>query len=218
MNILIVGGGKVGFYLAKTFIKRNYQVTLIEINRKTCQELSKELDIPVICGDGTSVEVLAGAKAGKCDTFIATTGKDQNNLIACQIAKMQFGIKKTVARVCNPANTETLQNLGVDITVSSTKILSDLIEHEVDGAQVRFITDVQNNDVAISEYRLPSGWSKSGTMVKDIQIPEGCILIYVMRNKDLLIPRGNTVLMENDEIVALTVGNSSRELKKLFEM
>lgn len=218
MNILIVGGGKIGFYLAKTFISRDYKVILIEADRKTCEELSKELDIPVICGDGTSVEVLAGAKAGKCDTFIATTGKDQYNLIACQIAKMQFGVKKTVARVCNPANTDILQKLGVDITVSSTKILSDLIEHEVDGAQVRFITDISNSNVTISEYRLPSGWSKSGTMVKDIRIPEDCVLIYVMRNKDMLIPRGNTVLMENDEIIALTVGSTSKDLKKIFEI
>ncbi len=218
MKVFIVGGGKVGFYLAKTLLEEGNEVRLVEIRRESCERISSELDIPVYCGDGTTVEVLSAAGIGSCDVFVSVTGSDECNLISCQLAKKQFGVKKTVARVCNPKNAEILKRLGVDIAVSSTQIISNIINYEIDGAQIRFITDINNNDVVISDYRIPENWSKSGTMIKDLAIPDGCVMIYLIRSKNMLIPRGNTVLMENDEIIALTVGSSSKELKKLLEI
>nr|AMP50891.1 TrkA-N domain protein [uncultured bacterium] len=219
MKVLIVGGGKLGYNLAKTLLEEGKEVRLIEVSRMKGELLATDLDIPIFCGDGTSVEALAKAGAGQCDAVIATTDRDEFNLIACELAKRQFNVKKTIAKVNNPKNVDIMKKLGVDFTVSPTVLMAGLIEHEIDGAQVRFITDVNNSNVVISEYSIPQNWSKSGTAVKDLNLPEKCLMIYVMRDKDMMIPKGNTELFAGDEIIALTVDNAAkRKLKKTFEI
>ncbi|MBQ2774747.1 MAG: TrkA family potassium uptake protein [Clostridia bacterium] len=218
MRVLIVGGGKLGFNLARTLLEEGKEVRIIEIDRARCEELANELDIPIYCGDGTEVEALADAGISLCDTFIATTSRDECNLIACELAKSPFNVKKTVARVNNPKNISIMRKLGVDFTVSSTVLMAGVIEHEIDGAQVRFITDINNSDVVISEYTIPADWDKSGTTVMNLNLPENCLLVYVMREKEMMIPRGNTALYAGDEFIALTVGNASKKLRKIFDI
>lgn len=218
MRVLIVGGGKLGYYLAKTLLEQGNIVTLIEKDRRECEYLANDLDIPVHCGDGTMLEVLSGAGAGKCDTFIAVTDRDELNLISCELAKKQFNVPKVVARSNNPKNIDIMKKLGVDYAVSPTKLIAQVIEHEIDGAQVRFISDISSSDVTISEYTIPKNWSRSGIMVKDLNLPDECVLVYGMRNKELMIIRGNTELMAGDDILALTVGGSSKLLKHIFEL
>lgn len=218
MRVLIVGAGKLGFNLARTLLEEGKEVRIIEIDRTRCEELANELDIPIYCGDGTEVEALADAGISQCDTVIVTTSRDECNLIACELAKNPFNIKKTVARVNNPKNISIMKKLGVDFTVSSTVLMAGVIEHEIDGAQVRFITDISNSKAVISEYTVPDDWSRSGTDVASLKLPENCLLVYVMREKEMMIPRGNTALYAGDEIIALTVGSASRKIKKIFEI
>ena len=120
MRVCIVGGGKVGYYLSKTLMEHGHDPIIIEIDEHTCSRLADQLELPVIHGDGTLVEILDLARAGGCGALVGVTGRDETNLVACQLAKKVFGIKKTVARVNNPKNSEVLKMLGVDITVSST--------------------------------------------------------------------------------------------------
>ncbi len=216
MRVLIVGGGKLGFNLARTLLEEGKEVRIIEGDRARCEELANELDIPIYCGDGTEVEALAESGISLCDTFIATTSRDECNLIACELAKSPFNVKKTVARVNNPKNISIMRKLGVDFTVSSTVLMAGVIEHEIDGAQVRFITDINNSDVVISEYTIPETWEKSGTAIMDLNLPETCLIVYVMRENEMMIPRGSTVLYAGDEFIALTVGNGSKKLRKIF--
>ena len=190
-----------------------YSVSLIEKEKEYCRRVANLLDIPVICGDGTMVETLARG-AGKCDTLIAVTGKDEDNLIACELAKQQFNVPQTVARVNNPKNMDIMKKLGVDITMSPTRIIAGMIEHEVEGAAVRLVADINNSDASINEYKLPEHWSRSGATVQSLNLPEDCVLIYLMRDSLITIPRGNTALMEGDEIVALTVGEYGENVEK----
>ncbi len=111
-----------------------------------------------------------------------------------------------------------MKKLGVDITMSPTRIIAGMIEHEVEGAAVRLVADINNSDASINEYKLPEHWSRSGATVQSLNLPEDCVLIYLMRDSLITIPRGNTALMEGDEIVALTVGNTAKTLKKIFEL
>ena len=218
MKILIVGGGNLGYFLSQALMEDGYNVSLIEKKREFCTRIANSLDIPVICGDGTTVETLARGGAGRCDTMIAVTGKEEDNLIACELAKQQFNVRQTVARVNNPKNMDIMNKLGVDITMSPTRIITGMIEHEVEGAAVRLVADINNSDASINEYKLPHNWSKSGATVQSLNLPKDCVLIYLMRDSLITIPRGNTTLMEGDEIIALTVGSTAKTLKKIFEL
>ena len=120
MRVIIVGGGKLGYFLTRNMIDMDYHVKLIEKDRIKCMKIANELDAEVVYGDGTKVEVLVNAGIAKADCFIVVTGKDQDNLVAAQLAKNKFKVKKVIARANNPRNLEALRALGVDNAVSST--------------------------------------------------------------------------------------------------
>ncbi len=127
LNVMIIGGGKVGYYLLKS-IQKQHDATLVEKNRRICEKIAEEFGNTILCGDGTSLEVLKDAGIEYCDLLAAVTGKDEENLIICQMAKLNFGIKKTIARVNNPKNIEVFKKLGVDQIVCSTEVISNFIE------------------------------------------------------------------------------------------
>lgn len=217
-SVLILGGGKLGYHLAKTLIESDHSLCLIEQSRNRCEFLSDNLHIPIICGDGTKPEVLAKAKANSFDVFVALTGKDEDNLVGCEIAKKQFGIKRTVSRSNNPKNIAIMKATGVDIALNSTKIIADMIDHEIDSAPVQMMASISNSNAIISEYDIPDDWSRSGKKIMELEIPENCVLVYIMRNDELLIPRGNSEIFAGDTVLALTVGSASKKLKRIFEI
>ena len=124
MKITIVGGGKLGYYLARNMLDRNYDVKLIELNKLRCMRIANDLDAEVIRGDGTSIEVLANAGTEGADCFIAVTGRDQDYLVACQLAKRKVHVHKVVTLANNPRNLEPSRTLGAAIAVSSTSMIS----------------------------------------------------------------------------------------------
>ena len=137
MNVIVIGGGKVGFYLCKTLLEHGHQPLIIEKNKHACEYASNQLDIPTINADGSTIEALKTANAPKADALIAVTGLDQDNLISCQLAKKIFHVPKTVARVNNPKNAAVMKQLGVDIPISSTDNIARLLEREVDSARIK---------------------------------------------------------------------------------
>ena len=216
MKVLIVGGGNLGYYLAKNLLENGDKVKIIDSDKERCQYIADELNIPVINGDGTRPEILALAKPATCDAVVVVTGKDEDNLIACELAKKQFGVKKTVSRSNNPKNVTLLKKMGIDIVVNTTQIITDMVEHEIDGAAVQVMANISNSNAVISEYRIPDNWEHSGKSVMELDIPPDCVLIYILRNDSLTIPRGNTLIMAGDEITALAVGSADKKQKKLF--
>ncbi len=135
MYVILVGGGKVGYYLTKTLLSEGFEVTLIEKERTIFEKLFQEFKDSVVLGDGTDIRLLHNSGAGRADLLVSITGHDQDNLVACQLAKRKFGVAHTIARVNNPKNEDILRRLGVDTTLSSTRIIFNLIEQEV-AAQV----------------------------------------------------------------------------------
>jgi trk system potassium uptake protein len=128
MKAIIVGGGKVGYYLFKTLRENRYNVVLIERERALCKKISEEIDGEIICGDGLDLEVLKDADIRRAQVVAAVTGKDEENLIICQMAKMNFNVKKTIARINNPKNGPIFKALGVDEIVCNTEVIGNLIE------------------------------------------------------------------------------------------
>ena len=137
MKVCIAGGGKVGLYLAQSLLAHHHKVTIIEPQEMLCRSLADTLDVPVICGDAVSFDTMRTADVASCDAFVAVTGADEDNLVACQIAKREFGVNRTVARASNPKNRELLHTLGVDTVVCGTDNLSHILEREIETDTIR---------------------------------------------------------------------------------
>jgi trk system potassium uptake protein TrkA len=166
----------------------------------------------VINGDGTSMNYLIDADIESADALIAVTGRDQDNLVACQLAKKRFNIGKTIARVNNPKNIKIFEKLGVDSAVSSTSSLVDIIEREVFISGLKSLTTIGN--ISINEIKLQSNYSSIDKQIKDLTIPEGCIIISIIRNNQLMIPGGSTILHADDELIVVSKKGDETKVEK----
>ncbi len=216
MRIVIMGGGKVGFYLAGNMLEHKYDVRVIEQDRRRCQMLANRLSVEIVCGDGTEPEALERAGAMNADCFIAVTGSDQDNLVASQLAKREFGVKKVIARANNPRNLEVLRALGPDIAVSSTDIITRLIVQEVDLAQMHLLATLNKGRAGICTITLPEDTALHGVMLRDLTLPQGSLIISVVRGEQMIIPNGLTVIEAGDEIVAVCAGEKQKALMKVL--
>lgn len=216
MRIIIVGGGKLGNQIARNMLERKYCVKLIEKEKAKCVRLANALDAEVIYGDGTELEVLEDAGARSADCLIAVTGSDQDNLVASQLAKKEFKIKKVIARTNDPRNLEALRHLGPDIAVSSTEIITNMIEQEVDSAQMHLIATLNKGRASISELTLPEDTALKGVTLRDLTLPQGSLIISIVRGDAMMIPNGLTSFLPNDEIVAVCDRGSQKELLRVL--
>lgn len=216
MYIVIAGGGKIGYYLTKTLLPYKHKIAVIEPQEELCRKLANELRIPIINGDGTNIETLSEVELEKADTFIAVTGKDEDNLIACQLAKKNFGVKRTISRVNNPKNIEVFQKFGVDIALSSTSIIAELIEQEIDYSGIKTLMKLKSGKLVISEIIITKNSPVVNKCLKDINIPKNYILMSVIRGEEVIIPNGLTVLKENDYLISVTSREDQQELKEYF--
>ncbi|HEY9061516.1 MAG TPA: TrkA family potassium uptake protein [Pseudobacteroides sp.] len=218
MFIVIAGGGKVGYYLIKNLIPREHQIVVIEPITEICHKIADELNIPVINGDGTDIAKLNQINLSKADIFIAVTGKDEENLIACQLAKKNFGVRRTIARVNNPKNIAVFERLGVDIAVSSTSIITDLIEQEVDSSGVKTIMKLKKGKIVLLEIDITIGHAICGKTLKDIVLPKDCIFISIIRENEVIMPNGFTIIKSGDCIIAATSEEKQQELREYFKV
>lgn len=218
MKIVIVGGGKLGFYLTKTLLEHHHEPTVIESDSEVCSEILESLEVPVICGDGTTSEALRAAGADTADVLVAVTGKDEQNLVTCQLAKMMFPIKRTAAKVNNPKNAAIMRQLGIDIVVSSTDTIARLIEWEVDLSGFKHIATLGQGEATLHEIMLPANFAFSGRKLSDIRPPEQSVIVAVERRHEVIIPRGNTEIMAGDKLVVLTKGDGLEAIRKKLKL
>lgn len=131
-KIIIIGGGNVGYHLAKILVEKNYDIRLIEKKKERCTFVSDMLDIPTYCGDGSSVGTLKRAGVAEMDIFIAVTGQDQDNFVAAQLAKQYFNVKRVIAKSNNPKNAEAMEKFSADVVVSEINIITGLLIDQVE--------------------------------------------------------------------------------------
>lgn len=216
MYIVIAGGGKLGFYLVKTLLPYKHKIAVIERQKDLCEKVANQLNVCVVNGDGTNIEHLTECRVSEADVFIAVTGRDEENLIACQLAKRKFGVARTIARVNNPKNITVFQKLGVDIAVSSTSIIADLIEQEVDYTGMKTLMKLKDGKITLSELLITQNSPVKNKSLKEINIPKDCILISVIRDTSVMIPNGNTFLLVGDYIIAASSLKDQQVLKDFF--
>ncbi|MFZ2537559.1 MAG: NAD-binding protein [Oscillospiraceae bacterium] len=218
MNIVVIGGGKVGYYLTKTLLEHGHHPTLVEISKTACNFLANDLDVPIICGDGTSIDILERSNVAGCDALISVTGKDENNLISCQLAKKLFNVPKTIARVNNPKNAAIMRQLGIDIAISSTDNIARLLEHEVDAGSMRQIVSINHGEASICEITLPDAYRLHGKKLNEIKMPNMAVIISISRKGVTIIPRGDTELLSGDTVMFLSQNDAIHQVNMLLKL
>lgn len=211
--ILIAGGGKVGINLARALFESGHEVAIIESDGARAASLANKLECAVYTGDASTHDILEQAGVARARVFVAATGSDQDNLIACQLAKKVFGVPSTIARASNPKNEEVMTRLGVDSTVSSTAIIQQVIERELPTVRIKTLLSLKEGALQILEYPLDNTSPATGKMVRDIDLPSQANLIAIIRNNSTVVPRGDTEFKEGDTVVALVGSDEEAQLR-----
>lgn len=216
MYIIVVGAGKVGYFLAKRLHQARHTVGIIEKDKTLCEEVAKELEVLVINGDGCDPRILEEAGVERAEVLAAVTGDDEDNLIICQLAKERFRVNRTVGRVNNPDNEHAFSELGIDVPVNSTNIIAKIIEEEVSFSDFVNLMSFKRGKLAIVRLDLPADSPVIDKEVREITLPPDSVLVSIVRGEEVIVPKGNTVLKPGDDVIALTlIGNEPQLLSLL---
>ena len=214
MYIIIVGGGKVGFHLAKALLDEGHEVLVLEKSAAECEYISSQLGSVCVRGDGCEVTTLADAGTGRADMLIAVTGDDEDNLVACQVAKHKFNVPRTIARLYDPRNETIFKKLGIDVTINSTNIILEHIEEEVPTHPLTHLLTIRDKGLEIVEVKIPPTSPTVGKQVKELSLPPGSTLLLLIRKRQKPhVPRADTVVRAGDQIIAVTPPESEEELR-----
>ncbi len=216
MYVIIVGAGKVGWNLARELLEKGNEVTLIENNRERYLTVEQELEHNVHYGDASELWVLERAGISRADMVIAVTGDDEDNILICQVAKEKYLVDRIIARVNNPRNREHFELLGIKPLVSATDLILRLIEHEVPEYGLVHLLDLPEQRLEIIEMLLQEDSKATGQRVGDLEMPEGSLLISVLREGSGFVPNADTVLQAGDEILAVLDPTVEEDLTAYF--
>src|ERR1700759_1722611 len=194
MYAIIAGAGKVGRNLARELITKGHEVTLIESSRASYLANEEEFEHAVQYGDATELWVLERAGIQRADLVIAVTGDDEDNILISQVAKEKYGVDRIVARVNNPRNLDHFKTLGFQPAVSATNLILPLLKHEVPEYGLVQLLALEEEHLEIIELEVGEGSSAAGARVNDVSLPEGSLIISVLRNGAGFVPKADSVI------------------------
>jgi trk system potassium uptake protein len=211
MYVVIVGAGKVGWNLARELIQKNHEVTLVESDSQRYAVVEEELEHSVQYGDGTELWVLERAGIERADLVIAVTGDDEDNILISQVAREKYGVDRIVARCNNPRNLQHFELLGIKPAVSATDLILRLIEHAVPKYGLVHLLDLPQERLEIIELEVSQGAPGAGKKVRELGLPDGSLVISILRDGAGFVPAGDSVVQAGDEVlVVLDVGLEAR--------
>jgi trk system potassium uptake protein len=216
MYIIVVGAGKVGWNLARELLEKGHEVTLIENDRNRYLTVEQELEHNVQYGDASELWVLERAGVQRADMVIAVTGDDEDNMLICQVAKEKYLVERIIARVNNPRNRQHFELLGVRPYVSATDLILRVLEHEVPEYGLVHLLDLPEERLEIIELLLGEDSKAAGRRVGDLEMPDGSLLISVLREGEGFVPKPDTVLEPGDEVLAVLDPGLEEDLKAYF--
>ncbi len=204
MNILIVGGGEMAYFLSRSFISKGYVVTVINRHADECTQLARKLRATVVHGDGSSPKILEEAGAYLTDAMLAVTSQDQKNLVICQIARMKFNVPQTIALVNDPENEAVFRKLGIQ-AISTTRILSNLIEQKTGFDEIINLIPIEEGKINVTEVALTDDSPILGKSMSELALPDNALIACIIRDNLAIVPRGNTRLERHDKLIVMTV-------------
>ncbi len=218
MFVFIAGGGRTGAQLAVQLLDQNHQVRLIEHRRELLSLLHHEIPTEVIYeGVATDPNVLKLAGLDKANVLVACTNDDAVNLVLCFMARTMFKVRRTVARINNPRNAWLFdQNFHVDETINQADVMAHLIQEEMSLGDMMTLLKLRRGRYSVVEEKVPAGAKAIGTKIKDLGLPDQCIVAAIIRHGQITLPRGTSTLEEGDEVLAVTDTDGAHELAKLL--
>ncbi len=214
MYIIVVGGGRLGYYLLKALLNEGHEVLVLEKDARVCKTITDELGSVCFRGDGCEAATLAEVGTGRADMLVAVTGDDEDNLVSCQVAKHKHNVPRTIARIRNPKNAILFKKLGVDVTVSSTDIIIEAIEREVPTHPVTQLLSLEEKGLVIVDAKISPDSSVVGKTVKDLTLPKDSKLALIIPNQgNAHVPSAHTVLLAGDQVIAVTPPESKEALR-----
>lgn len=215
MYIIVVGGGRLGYYLLKGLLNEGHEVLVLEKDGRICKTITDELGSVCFRGDGCEAATLAEVGTGRADMFVAVTGDDEDNLVSCQIAKHKHNVPRTIARIRNPLNATLFKKLGVDVTVSTTDLILEAIEREVPTHPVTQLLTIEEKGLVIVDAKIAADSKTVGKTVKDLDLPgDSKLVLIIPAEGSAHVPVPNTVLVSGDQVIAVTTADAKEALRK----
>jgi trk system potassium uptake protein TrkA len=218
MNVIVVGGGNTGSHLAKTLIDSGHTVHVIEerpvVLEKLGQEISQENIIP---GDGSSPMILEKAGIQKAQVLVAATGSDETNLVITSLGKFEFNVPRVIARINNPKNAWLFtDDMGVDVSLNQAEILASLSAEEMSINDMMTLAKLRRGKYSLVEEKIAPNSPVIGIPIKDMPLPQNCVISGIIRKGEIVLPRGITTLEEGDEVLALVDDTAREQLAKFL--
>lgn len=214
MLAVIVGGGRGGSYLAQDLQAQGYQVKVVDRRPDVVAKLRQEIDGEVLCGDGCSPQILEQVGTAQAKLVVAMLHADEDNLVVCRLAKHQFKVARVIARVNNPRNEWLYTKAwGVDVAISQVHLTAKVIEEEIGLGELVTLLKLNRGEAALVEMRLPEGSPALGKTIRDLQLPADTVIVSIIRDGKLVIPRGDTSLQTEDEVLAVSTVKAEPALK-----
>ena len=216
MYVVVVGGGNVGYFLTRELLNAGHEVVIIEKDVSRARQIADELGSIVVPNDGCEGRYQEQAGMTRADVVAAVTGDDEDNLVACQVAKMYFNVPRAIARVNNPKNEHLFRQLAIDDTVSPTRSVLGAIEHDIPIHDLLHLAEVEGGELQIVEAHLEPGSPAIGKALSEVTLPEGSTVAMVVRDGRPQVARPDTRLRAGDKLLALTVAAREAELRSLL--
>jgi trk system potassium uptake protein len=214
MYIIVVGGGRVGFYLGKELLEAGHEIVVLEKNERRARQIADELGSIVLARDGCEGKHLAEAGANRAAIVAAVTGDDEDNMVICQMAKHHFQVPRTIARVNNPRNETLFRHLGVDEVISPTKMALGAIEQDIPVHEVLHLAQLGAGEMELLEAQIGPESPAVGRRPTDITLPEGCRIFVVLRGEEVLPLRPETVFQVGDKVLAVSRADCELDLRR----
>ena len=216
MYAVIVGGGKVGYYLAKALVYEGHEVLVLDQDAVRAHIINEELGAITIHGDGCELIALEEAGVSRADVLIAATGDDEINLIACQIARARFNVPRTIARINNPKNEAIFKKLGVDATVSTTDAILTRIQEELPAESLVHLGSMRGVGVEFIDLKIHANSPSIHKALRDLRLPDDAVIALLIRKGESKVPSASTTLEPEDELVIATALRSEALVRKLL--
>lgn len=217
MKVAIAGAGAVGTFVANDLREAHHEVLLIERNPDLAARLRPTVDVQWLVGDACEVTNLQDAGIAEVDVMVAATGEDQVNLVIALLAKQEFAVPRVIARVNEPRNKWLFnETWGVDVSVSTPHLLTALIEEAVSVGSLVRLLEFEGGEARLIEVTLAETSPALERAIAELGVPRDATIVAVLRGGHVVVPRGDTVLQQGDEVLALATPDSEDAVKHIL--